>query len=94
MVDLDELAERRALALNQDKESWRAVIWDARFQKLTQSMTDGEVEDFISLCPSTQHFDLLVRHLEAETTSPFSSLLEFARQAGVGPIDFVRSLKN
>lgn len=98
MLDLDELAARRAKTLNQSVESWREIVWSAGFQQISASMSDGEVEELIALCPSIHHLksvvDCLVRNMEevqvTATSSPFNWLVEEAAKAGLKPGDWIK----
>lgn len=67
MLDLNRLAELRAEALKQSSESWRRALWSAQFQKLIQSLSDGEVESFIETSTSAEH--LLLRARAALTSA-------------------------
>lgn len=97
MLDMDSLAEKRAQSLNQPAESWRSAIWDDRFQKLTQNMSDGEVEALVSYCPSVQHFEAVVRFLEARCeqnkSAPFLVLSDEARAAGLSAEEWVKRFR-
>lgn len=98
MLDLDSLAERQAKILNQKEEPWREVIWSPEFQKISASMSDGEVEILVSLCPTVAHLraviDYLVQHAQSQKQSPFNILTDEAAKAGVRPGDWVRSRVN
>lgn len=93
MLDFDSLAERRAKSLNQEEKSWREVIWSPGFQKISTNMSDGEVEELISLCPSPHHFSVTVEFLEEHAKNserpPFSVLTDEAAKAGLPLGDWV-----
>ncbi len=95
MLDLDSLAEKRARVLNQQEDSWRTAIWSAAFQKISQNMTDGEVESLVSLCTCVTHFDSVVRYLfertQASGVAPFTVLQQEARSAGQSPEEWIKS---
>lgn len=92
MLDLDALADNRAKSLNQKSESWRKAIWSPPFQKLTQSMTDGEVESLIAACPSVGHLEWVVSYLDSQAGSepPFSVVQGAAKKAGLTPEEWIR----
>jgi hypothetical protein len=94
MLDLDSLAEKRAKILNQQQESWRKAIWSGTFQKLTQNMSDGEVESLISFCPSVAHLEYIVGFLDsrvqASGQAPYTILTQEAGKAGISPEEWVR----
>ena len=87
MLDLDFLAEQQAHSLQQDQASWRQAVWNADFQKLTQSMTDGEVEIFISICASVPQFEIFVAQVKnacaKSSLTPFAALKNAAHGAGI-----------
>ena len=95
MLDLDNLAQKRAEFLQQKEDAWRAAIWSPEFQKLSTNMSDGEVESLVSLCPSVDHLKKVVKFLDerssANGVAPYSVLTEEAAKAGVGPGDWVLS---
>jgi uncharacterized protein involved in tellurium resistance len=97
MLDLDSLAEKRAQSLNQPSETWRTAVWEPLFQKLTQSMSDGEVEALVSYCPSVDHFEAVVRFLDQrcaqKKTSPFVVLDGEARAAGLSNEEWVKRFR-
>ena len=96
MLDLDDIAERHARNLNQDAGEWRTALWNEPFQRLTQSMTDGEIREFISLCDSCSRLDravsVVVAAGDAAISSPLSYLREAAKSSGQDAVEFVRSL--
>ena len=87
MIDLDSLAEKQAKSLNEIESGWREAVWSSEFQKISESMSDGEVESLISVCPSLRHFDAVIKFLysqeSAKGSSPYLVLLESARDAGL-----------
>lgn len=93
MLDLDTLAERRAKSLDQVAEAWRAAIWSAEFQKLSTFMSDGEVEQLISFCPSVAHLQAVVKHLNSECASsglsPFQVLIKNSESEGLNPGEWI-----
>lgn len=96
MLDLNALADRRAQALNQKQEGWRQAIWGVGFQKLTQNMTDGEVEAFVAYCHNVSHFEKAVAYLEkrcAETNvTPFAIVAQEAGHSGTSPEQWFQKL--
>src|SRR4051812_38533863 len=96
MLDLDSLAHKCAQALNEREDLWREAVWSAAFQKLTQSMSDGEVEIFLTSCTSVSQLETVVRFLDEHpkrvNTSPYSILIQEAQDAGLGLADWIQSL--
>src|SRR5262245_18874886 len=94
MLDLDHLANQQALTVNELPEKWREAMWSAEFQKISQSMSDGEVEEFINLCPSVGHLKALVFYLQAKHdatgTAPFTLLKQEASSAGLNPEEWIK----
>lgn len=93
MLDLDLLAEKRARSLKQDETQWRSSVWSPSFQKISQSMTDGEIEDLLDLCTSIAQFESVVQFLAAHSDagSPYAALRAEAARAGVGLADWIRN---
>ena len=95
MLDLDTLAQRRALSLNEKEETWKKAIWHPDFQKISVNMSDGEVESLLELCPSAKHFECVVKILGekslASGESPVKVLQDEAKRAGVSPLNWVKS---
>jgi len=95
MLDLDSLAERRAKSLNQKEDLWREAIWSTDFQEISASMSDGEVETLVSLCPSVKHLQEVVKYLQEQSKSqglsPFTVLTQEADRAGVQPGQWIES---
>lgn len=95
MLDLDSLAAERAKQLNQEQDSWKKAIWSASFQKFSASMSDGEVEQLVSWCPSVAHLaaltDYLLDRSRSEGLTPFPLLLDVAQQAKVSPQEWIKS---
>lgn len=95
MLDLDSLAEQKARRLNQLEDAWRKAMWSAEFQRFSANMTDGEVEQLVSWCPSVEHLNSLVGFLENKAQqlglTPFSCLLDVARLAQLSPEDWIKS---
>lgn len=83
MIDLDQLAEKRAKTLNQKEDVWRRAVWSADFQKISQSMSDGEVEELLGLCPTVKHFEAVVAFMKDKSDSPFNVISEAATKAGL-----------
>ena len=96
MLDLDSLAERQARLLEQETEIWKDAVWSPGFQTLSREMSDSDVEDFLALCPSAEHFHLLVRYLESNsamsTGAPLAIIHDEAAKAGVSAQDWVAVL--
>lgn len=86
MLDLDSLAQRRAQTLNEKEDVWRKAVWSAGFQKISANMSDGEVENFLSVCPSVTHLEWAVKYLSERTNfgneTPFSILTQEAAKSG------------
>lgn len=95
MLDLDSLAADRAKQLNQAQDAWKKAIWSTAFQKFSASMSDGEVEQLISWCPSVDHLTSLTDHLlhvsREEGLTPFPLLIDIAKRAKVSPEEWIRS---
>jgi hypothetical protein len=96
MLDLDSLAEKRARLLQQKDEDWRKALWSPAFQKISQTMTDGEIEGLLGHCTSPQQLDLILKFLQAHPdigSTPSYALLEReAREAGIGLADWIQIL--
>lgn len=94
MLDLDSLADNRAKSLNQGGADWRAVVWSAEFQKISASMSDGDVENIIAWCPSPQHLKTLVKHLDSKCATsglaPIAVISAEAERAGVSPSEWIQ----
>ncbi len=95
MLDLDTLASERATKLKQATDAWKKAIWSASFQKFSASMSDGEVEQLVSWCPSVEHLqsvtDYLLELSRTEGLTPFPLLLDVAKQAKVSPEEWIKS---
>ncbi len=93
MLDLDGLALRRALTVNEKEADWKKAIWSQDFQRISVNMSDGEVEALVELCPTFKHFECVVKKLEetskAAGNSPYSALTDEAAKAGVSPAEWV-----
>lgn len=93
MLDLDLLAERRAKSLNQHEDMWRQAVWSPDFQKLTQNMSDGEVEALVALCPSVRHLQTVARYLDQRSREagvpPFTLLTQEAEKLGLKPGEWI-----
>jgi hypothetical protein len=93
MLDLNHLANERALALNELPATWRAAVWSQEFQKLSQNMSDGEVENLVALCPSVAHLKALVHYLLEQSvttgTAPYTLMMNEAKNAGTSPAEWV-----
>lgn len=96
MLDLDSLAERQAQALQQAADVWRDAVWSPQFQTLSRHMSDSDVENFLALCPTVEHFHNLVQYLETQASShglgPLDVIQEEAAKAGVSVYDWVGHL--
>ncbi len=96
MLDLDSLADKCAKSLNQKAEAWRVVVWSAAFQKITQSMSDGEVEALLANCASTGHLEVVLRFLDEhplrQSESPYVILQQEAQKTGLGLRDWISKL--
>lgn len=95
MLDLDSLATQRARRLNQTVELWLNAVWTPAFQRFSASLSDGEIEQLLSWCPSVAHLEALVGHLEGkakeEGLTPFPCLLALAEQSKLSPEDWIKS---
>lgn len=93
MLDLDFLADRQAKNLSQDPEDWRTAVWSEGFQKLSQNMSDGEVETLITFSPSVKRLQDIVSFLEHRSkelgTPPFTVLADEARLAGLSAAEWI-----
>ena len=87
---MDALATRRAKHVGQDDQAWRQAIWGETFQKLTQSMTDGEVETFVGYCMSAKHLEAIARHIvqlcEHNQVPPFAVIQQTAEKQGLSAL--------
>ncbi len=96
MLDLETLAENRARSLQQEAQEWRAAVWSEDFQKISQSMSDGEVEALIGFCPSVFHLKTIVKYLNVlfiqSGISPYTILEQEAAEAGMRPVDWIQSM--
>lgn len=96
MLDLDSLAERCAKSLNEKQEMWLNAVWSADFQKVSQNMSDGEVEILLNNCKSVLIFETVLRYLLAHPdqgkTSPYTILVQGAGAAGVVLADWIATL--
>jgi hypothetical protein len=59
MIDLTQLAESRAHDLGQSEKPWIDSAWSADFQRLSQSLSDGEIEQFFQSCGSVEEFRVM-----------------------------------
>lgn len=95
MLDLDNLADEKALALKQTREDWRKAVWSPEFQKFSSNLSDGEIEIVIAWCPSVDHLNALVRLLTSEAEkrklTPFAVLTELAKKAKLTPEKWIQS---
>lgn len=95
MLDLDFIAAERAKQLNQEQDSWKKAVWSANFQKFSASMSDGEVEQLVSWCPSVVHLQAVTDYLldlsRSEGLTPFPLLLDVAERAKVSPEEWIKS---
>jgi hypothetical protein len=96
MLDLDELAERRAEALCQSGQQWKEMLWSRSFQKLSANMSDGEVENLLICCASTKQLEtvmtFLAEHPQMSLCSPFEILVKEAQKSKLGMSDWIRKL--
>lgn len=87
MLDMDALARQRAEALKQQFEAWKKAVWCADFQKISTSMSDGEVLSLLELCHSAAEFERVSRYLERRSgeigLTPFSVLEQEAENEGI-----------
>lgn len=96
MLDLDTLAEKCAKSSNEEEKRWRTVIWSTDFQKVSQHMSDGEVEIMVLACRSVGNFETLIvfltGHPEFGALSPFEIMGREAGKAGASLRDWIQSL--
>jgi hypothetical protein len=95
MLDLDQLATRRAKTLNQKEDHWKKAVWSQDFQYISASMSDGEVEALLELCSSVPDFERVVKFLKARSErigiSPYSVLEQEAATAGISVDAWIKS---
>jgi hypothetical protein len=95
MLDLDTLASLKAKSLNQKEDVWKKAVWSSDFQRISQGMSDGEVESFLSICPSVAHLETAVKRLDKlcseKKEPPFTVLMSESEKAGVSPEQWIRS---
>ena len=91
MLDLDSLIEQRATVLNQTLENWHSAVWSAEFQKISASMSDGEVEQLIALCPSGEHLNAVIAFLSTCDGQPFDALKSAAANQGQSLADWIQT---
>lgn len=98
MLDLDAMASRQAQQFGQPAETWKSVIWSETFQRLTQNMSDGEVELLISHCPTPSHLQFASEYLEVQSKSmgksPYQILQDECAQKGIAPGEWVLSMND
>lgn len=96
MLDLDRLAQKRAKTVNEKVDLWHHVLWGQPFQKLSQNMSDSEVESVVASCPSVAHLQALILHLEGNAatvaSAPYSFILEQARQSNLRLVEWITAL--
>ncbi len=92
MIDLDVLAETRAKKLSQDQTAWRRAVWTPEFQKLSQNLSDGEIELFFDSCRTVLHFEIMTKNMMETTQASgisFGEMLEKVARSGYEFIDWV-----
>ena len=96
MLDLDSLAEKCARNLNEHHTQWHQSVWSPGFQKISASMSDGEVETLLTSCKSFTQLNAVVAYLESHaptaSTTPFSILANEAKSAGLGLSEWIAHL--
>lgn len=92
MLDLDSLAVQRARVLQEGEDSWKKAVWSPEFQKISQSMSDGEVEEIVGICGSGEDLIALARFLDkvSEKTgaTPYTVGMAEAAKAGLSLADW------
>lgn len=95
MLDLDSLATQTARRLNQTPELWLNAVWNPAFQRFSANMSDGEVVQLVSWCPTVGHLQSLVGYLEGKAKekglTPFPCLVDEAKQAQLSPEEWIKS---
>jgi hypothetical protein len=94
MLDLDSLAERRAHSLNEGADNWHQAVWSAGFQKISASMSDGEVESLLAACRSFKQLEAVVAYLSVRQTAdgPYATLVDAAKSTGKSLTDWIASI--
>jgi hypothetical protein len=96
MLDLDSLAEKRAQTVNEQKDHWHKSVWSAGFQKISASMSDGEVEALLTSCKSFMQLDAVVAYVSVHTSlgrsTPFSILAQESKAAGLELDEWIATL--
>lgn len=94
MLDLDSLAAKRARVLADGEDAWKRAVWSPEFQRISQNMSDGEVEELVSICTSGADLVSLSGYLEASSkktgASPYTVLLAEAAKAGLSAADWAK----
>lgn len=94
MLDLDSIATQKARRLNQTVELWLNAVWSEAFQRFSTNMSDGEVEQILSWCPSVAHLQSLVGFLETKGKesglTPFPCLVNMAQKAQLSPEEWIK----
>jgi hypothetical protein len=87
MLDLDQICERHAQGLGQTAQAWKTVVWSLDFQKISQGLSDGEVEALIQSSRSAEQLRLLgefiLTVMKGSGQSPQQVLQERSRAAGL-----------
>ncbi len=94
MLDLDHIAAQRAKRLNQTLDAWKEAVWSPEFQKFSASLSDGEVEQVLSWCPSVEHLRALIEYLEKNGDSsltPYPRLLSLAKSDRLTPQKWIET---
>ena len=95
MIDLDILAESRANQLGQDHEAWRKAVWTTAFHKLSQTLTDGEIESFFESCRTVNHFETMTKYLTSDVPEngiTFSQVMDKVARSGYQMEEWVDSI--
>lgn len=85
MIDLDQLAEIKAQKTGQNQQAWQAAVWNPEFQRLSQSISDGEIESIIDSSRTVRHFEIITKFLSDSVFSSgitFSELLDKVARSG------------
>ncbi len=97
MIDLDRLARKCAALKNEPPESWCTAVWSPAFQKVSQSMSDGEVEKFLQSFATFSQIEVVIRFLDEhpnrDFTAPFAILIQEAKEAGLGLGEWISALR-
>lgn len=94
MLDLDSLAESRAKALSQPEAAWRETLWNPIFQRISQNMSDGDIEELLHSCASVNQLRSVIVFIEQfpDRAAPFSLIQQEAKRQGLELRDWIQTL--